>query len=185
MHEREREGGRRVDGIRLDGMTAPAATFIRAAAALDAAPIHALHMAAIRAIGESHYTALQRHAWCGERTPQHYLASIATRLMRVAMANAAAERASRLLGFAQLNLATGAVEGVYVQPDMQRAGIGRQLLQALESAACGGGAQTLWLDASLNAVPFYTRQGYEVLSLHEHPVGPQLTIPCVRMRKRL
>ena len=165
----------------------PESALIRAAVFEDAAALLALQMDAISAIGESHYTAVQRQAWRGDRTPEHYLAPIATRLMRVAQADngAGADPGSPLLGFAQLDLGTGFVEAIYVRPAVQRSGIGRQLLQALESSASGAGAQVLWLDASLNAVPFYERQGFEALSEHEHPVGAQLTIPCVRMRKRL
>lgn len=173
------------------------APLIRAAVAADAAALHRLHMEAIGAIGEWHYSAAQRRAWSGERTPQHYLAPIATRLMRVAQAppthththtgtdTDTDSEATALLGFAQLDLATGAVEAIYVRPAAQRLGIGKRLLQALESSASGAGAQVLWLDASLNAVPFYERHGFEALSAHEHPVGAQVTIPCVRMRKRL
>jgi len=159
----------------------PDTALIRAAVADDAAALLSLHMDAIAAIGELHYTAAQRKAWSGERTSQHFLVPITTRLMRVAQADAG----SPLLGFAQLDLSTGFVEAIYVRPAVQRSGIGRQLLQALEGSASGAGAQVLWLDASLNAVPFYVRQGFEVLSEHEHPVGAQVTIPCVRMRKRL
>ena len=154
---------------------------IRTAVAADAAALLALQMDAINAISETHYTAVQRQAWFGERTPQHYLGPITTRLMRVAQADAE----SPLLGFGQLDLSTRFVEAIYVRPAVQRSGIGRQLLQALESSASGAGAQVLWLDASLNAVLFYQRQGFEALSEHEHPVGLQVTIPCVRMRKRL
>lgn len=160
-------------------------SFIRAALLEDAAALRALQRDAIAAIGELHYTAAQRTAWFGDRTPEHYLAPIATRLMRVAQAGKAADANSPLLGFAQLDLATASVEAIYVRPQTQRSGIGRQLLQALESSARSAGAQVLWLDASLNAVPFYVRQGFEALSEHEHPVGAQVTIPCVRMRKRL
>lgn len=158
---------------------------IRAASLEDAAALRALQKDAIAAIGEQHYTAAQRSAWFGDRTPEHYLAPIATRLMRVAQGSMADGFRSPLLGFAQLNLTAGSVEAIYVRPAAQRSGIGRQLLQALESSARSAGAQVLWLDASLNAVPFYLRQGFEALSESEHPVGAQLTIPCVRMRKRL
>lgn len=160
---------------------------IRAAVATDAPAIHALHMAAIEAIGETHYSAEQRRAWRGGRTPQQYLEPIATRVMRVALAanDGAPAPDSALLGFAQLDLSSGAIEAIYVQPGAQRAGIGTQLLRALESSASVAGAQDLWLDASLNAVAFYAGQGFEALSAHEYPVGGHLTMPCVRMRKRL
>ena len=166
---------------RLAGSAVPDKPLIRAARPDDAAALHALQMDAIAAIGELHYTAAQRLAWFGDRTPLHYLAPIVTKLMRVAQADAS----SPLLGFAQLDLATASVEAIYVRPAAQRSGIGRLLLQALERSASGAGAQELWLDASLNAVPFYMRHGFEALSAHEHPVGLQMTIPCVRMRKRL
>ena len=165
----------------MSGCAVSDLTLIRAAVAADAAALLALQMDAIGAIGETHYTAAQRQAWFGERTPQHYLGPIATRLMRVAQADAE----SPLLGFGQLDLSTGFVEAIYVRTAVQRSGIGSQLLQALERSASGAGAQVLWLDASLNAVPFYERQGFEALSEHEHPVSLQVTIPCVRMRKRL
>lgn len=152
---------------------------IRAAQLEDAATIHGLHIASVRALARSHYGPEQIEAWCGRRSPASYREPIERKVVLVA------EQGGRLAGFGQLDPATATVEAVYVHPSCVGLGIGRALLQALEEAALALGLRALRLDASLNAEGFYRRAAYVPLAATEHELSPGVTIPCVTMTRCL
>ena len=66
-----------------------------------------------------------------------------------------------IVGFGEINIDAGEVEAVFVDPEFGRCGVGSQVLQALEELARRQGLTALVLDASLNAVKFYERAGYQ------------------------
>jgi len=68
--------------------------------------------------------------------------------------------ATGIVGFGQLNQASGQVDAFYVRPGRQGEGLGRALLSALEGEARAAGLKELQLSAPLNAVGFYARAGY-------------------------
>ncbi|UIP00864.1 GNAT family N-acetyltransferase [Halobaculum sp. CBA1158] len=65
----------------------------------------------------------------------------------------------------------GAVEAVYVHPDHAGAGVGSLLLSDLEREARDRGLASLGMHASLNAVGFYERHGYERVREVAHEFG--------------
>jgi GNAT superfamily N-acetyltransferase len=152
---------------------------IRPAQLEDAAAIHGLHIASVRALARLHYGPEQIDAWCGRRSPASYREPIESKVVLVT------EQGGKLAGFGQLNLVSATIEAVYVHPCCAGLGVGRVLLLALEEAAIARGLQGLWLDASLNAEAFYRRAGYLALAAIEHELAPGVTIPCVAMSKRL
>ena len=91
----------------------------------------------------------------------------------------------RIAGYAQMEPVEGIIEGVYVDPDAQRRGVGRALVAGLERAAVRARLAGLLLDASLNAVPFYAALGYAVQGEARHGLGHGRTIACKVMSKRL
>ncbi|HAK80200.1 MAG TPA: GNAT family N-acetyltransferase [Runella sp.] len=66
-------------------------------------------------------------------------------------------------------------------PDLQRKGIGSQLLKATFERAKSAGASTLWCDARLDAQPFYERFGMKP----EGKIFHKGTIPYVKMSTTL
>ena len=73
-------------------------------------------------------------------------------------------------------------------PDLPRdqgRGVGREMLQFLESLAGNHGVITMRLDATLNAAPFYRRCGWtgDLVSTYRNSRG--LELACVPMTKRL
>ena len=90
-----------------------------------------------------------------------------------------------IAGFGLLNQGSEEVEAVYVRPDHLRGGVGRAILEVLERVAQQGGLDTLWLFATLNAVPFYLAAGYIVQHDTQHCLPNGMELPCVRMAKRL
>ncbi len=62
---------------------------------------------------------------------------------------------------ATIALEDDTISGFFVAPDRQGHGIGRQLLEFMEGKARQKGLRALRLSASLTAVGFYERLGYE------------------------
>ncbi|GAA4450542.1 GNAT family N-acetyltransferase [Nibrella saemangeumensis] len=90
-----------------------------------------------------------------------------------------AEEDSVVLGFASFNRidATKQVyklQKIYVLPGTQGSGVGRLLLDEVESQCRERGGQTLWLNVNRynRAITFYKRQGFSVLREEDIPVGP-------------
>ncbi len=87
-----------------------------------------------------------------------------------------AERDGDAVGWVEIDQAR--VEGMYVCPNQARGGIGSTLLLLAEDRIQSAGHAVVALDASLNAVEFYLRRGYEPQSQHQDDAGRP-------MRKRL
>ena len=97
----------------------------------------------------------------------------------------AAVDGSALLGYAVLDADSGEVDAVFVAPEHHGRGIGQMLLRWVEERARAAGLERLFLSASLNAVPFYTRAGFAALCEEMYPHRSGLAIPSMTMEKRL
>jgi len=126
----------------------------RAATAADLAALWPLRTRAVRASCAAHYPATVIEIWSASAPPASLagLVNLGTALV--------AEEDGALAGFAVLDLASGEVDAVFVEPAYQGRGIARDLLRWLEVLAQGRGVQRLFLSASLNAVAFYERAGF-------------------------
>ena len=127
----------------------------RAATAADLAALWPLRTRPVRASCAAHYPATVIETWSASAPPT----SLAV-LVNLGSAVVAEEEDGALAGFAVLNLASGEVDAVFVEPAYQGRGIARDLLRWLEGLAQGRGVQRLFLSASLNAVAFYERAGF-------------------------
>ncbi|HEX8072584.1 MAG TPA: GNAT family N-acetyltransferase [Pyrinomonadaceae bacterium] len=152
---------------------------IRKARPEDTEAIGRVHVGAIRRLCAYHYTPAEIEAWAGPRRPDHYVAAIRASEFYVA------EDDDALVGFGVLNQTSAEVEAVYVSPEAARRGIGLRLLRQLEARARELCLSALHLNASLNAVPFYERAGYEREGLTKHRLAGGVEIACVRMTKDL
>jgi len=77
------------------------------------------------------------------------------------------------------------IRAFFIHPDWARRGIGGMILEACESAALAQGFRRLEMGATLTGVPFYRVKGYEKLERVEVPLGDGLTLPIVRMGKKV
>jgi putative acetyltransferase len=104
-----------------------------------------------------------------------------------------AERAGRLIGFAQVDTRTGRLRALFVDDDSQGRGVGKALLADVEARAARHGCPRLHGAMSLNAAPFYAAAGFrahdnggpEVLEAASADGGTRVDVPIVRMEKRL
>jgi GNAT superfamily N-acetyltransferase len=86
-----------------------------------------------------------------------------------------------------LNPATDAakIRAFFVHPAWARRGIGGMILEACELAAVAAGFRRLEMGATLTGVPFYRAKGYVELETAEVQLGDGLTLPIVRMGKKI
>jgi N-acetylglutamate synthase-like GNAT family acetyltransferase len=77
------------------------------------------------------------------------------------------------------------IRAFFVHPDWARRGIGRSILLHCEVAAIQAGFRNAELVATLTGEPLYARFGYMVVERYEAPMTEGLSLPVVRMAKRL
>lgn len=149
---------------------------IRSAVPDDFIAIDEIHATAIRRLARGHYDADEIEAWSRGGDRERFVERLDSSDVVVA------EVEGEPVGFGRLDPERPEIVAVYVHPERGRRGVGRRLVAALEERARDRGRDEIELDASLNAVGFYVRLGYERLRERTHP---ELEIPCVRMRKDL
>src|SRR5262249_50102911 len=89
-----------------------------------------------------------------------------------------------IVGFGVLNRETGMIDAVFASPEAKGQRVGLTLLQTLEKLARSLGIKTLSLNASLNAVGFYLKAGYEAQQESTYQLASGFRIRCVPMTKR-
>jgi predicted N-acetyltransferase YhbS len=152
---------------------------IRRARPDDGPGIHVVHTSAIRETCRSHYAPDAIAVWAGRVTPESYGEDLERRDVFVA------DDDGRVLGFGVLDAGESTVRAVYVHPDAGGHGVGRALLDALETTARLRGVARVHLEASLNAVPFYVAAGWQRERASIRTLAPGRDIACVAMAKRL
>lgn len=134
---------------------------------------------AVRELARDAYAPAQIEAWAALRQPANFAAAIGKREFYVA------EDAGAIVGYGQLNLATGELEAVYVAPEFAGRGLGRQLMDLLETKARAAGVKSLRLRASLNAVGFYQRLGWRIERRESHQLPGGVEFEIAHMTKPL
>lgn len=77
------------------------------------------------------------------------------------------------------------IRAFFVHPDWARRGLGRLLLAQCEAAIRAAGFRHAVLVATLVGERLYAAFGYAVIERYEVPLSNGLTLPVVRMEKRL
>jgi N-acetylglutamate synthase-like GNAT family acetyltransferase len=96
-----------------------------------------------------------------------------------------AEREDGLVGVAQLDPEAGRLRALFVAPELQGRGLGRVLLGSVERLARAHRLSAVDGAMSLNAVPFYRRQGFAVRPGTDHLVRGGVMVPIVNMQKSI
>jgi putative acetyltransferase len=143
----------------------------------DREAIFQVHLRAIRASAGGWYPPAVIAAWTGSLSPLAYTAVVAAGQLFVA------EQDGDVVGFGQLDPATGGIDAIYVRPDAQRRGVGLRLLAEAERRARRAGHQVVHLSASLNAVAFYARAGFASAGRSRHPLSSGVTMTCELMTR--
>lgn len=151
---------------------------VRPASVHDASDIRRVHQNAVRVLSREDYTPDQIKGWIGNLAAQNYVDS-----MEGGEHLWVAELEGQVVGFAGRKGAE--ITAVYVDPAYARQGIGHQLLRVVEESLADADLNTVYLDAPVNAVPFYTSLDYTVLERRTHRLQSGVEISCVRMEKQL
>lgn len=149
---------------------------IRPARADEADTLWVLRTRCVRETCSSHYPPEVITAWSASPPPSHYRA-----LLDSGGGLIAEDATGQLLGYGVFDRAGNEIDALFVNPDCAGRGIGLRLMGAMEAMA--DPARALMLSASLNAVPFYQRCGFDALNeeAYAHPSG--IALASVRMRK--
>lgn len=156
---------------------------IRDARPDDAPRIRDIHLAAIEELGPQAYDPEQVTAWAHDRDPTNYPINTTETVFVVATTD------EDVVGFGWLTTTPGeyldaAVDGeitaIYVHPDFAREGVGSRIYAALETAAIDRGLDSLGAWATLNAIPFYRKQGFTRVT-DQQVEYDDVTIPVVEM----
>ena len=112
----------------------------------------AVHVLAIE------YTPQQRAAWAPASLNRAVWSdSLLTHYTRIALCQ------GRIAGFADLDVANGYLDRLYVHPDFTRRGVARKLLYELELQARACGVRQLLVHASHTAQPAFLHWGYTTI----------------------
>jgi putative acetyltransferase len=150
---------------------------IRKARQEDKESIWHVHVRAIRETCIGHYSHEVIEVWTERLKPEKYEEAIDANEFFVA------EEDGVVVGFGELNQATGEIQGLYVSPAVGRRGVGLKLLRTLEETAHVYGLASLHLTSTLNAVSFYERAGFEPLERITKTLTPGVERASVRMVK--
>jgi putative acetyltransferase len=152
---------------------------IRKARPEDVHEVHRVHTEAIRAGASEDYPREVVEVWVGAFNPENFPQNIERLEFYVAQL-----RDERIAAFLSFDLETTEIDSIYVAPWGKGLGIGSFLMGFAEETARMAGLESMWLDASINAVNFYRHFGWEVVERHAR-VREGIEISVVRMEKSL
>jgi len=144
----------------------------------DAQAVWDIRNAAIIAQCGSHYSSAELAIWTSGEMPADFVQDVDDNWY-VATSN------GHVVGTGRIDLASGKVDAIFVQPDQMRTGVGRQVLQDLEKLALQAGLTELSLDATLNAAPFYRACGFVGNSVAKYESPRGIDLDCIPMTKKL
>ena len=143
----------------------------------DGEALLAVHQAAIQATSEF-YSQAERDSWATGLEAARYAQIYAEDEKCIV----AVDPKGHPVGFC--SYAEDEIRGLFVHPDLQGKGIGRALLNSVESALLNAGRWPIKLEATTSARAFYEKSGYKVLeeTMGDSRGGLQLAV--LKMQKR-
>lgn len=158
---------------------------VRRAGPVDVYAMAAAHRDSIRSLGSRFYDAEVVDYWGALVSPGLYTNAMA-RGEAFFVAVDRLRESAEVLGFSSHRSDAGEHgTAVYVRRKAARCGVGTALFQSAEAHAKAAGATSLEVAASLAAVEFYRRVGFEEVGRGEHALSPGRSMACVFMRKTL
>ena len=143
---------------------------LRAACPGEGQVLYEITEASIRGLAASHYSPELIAEWMNGRDVALYEEAIAQGGVTIAV------EAAKTLGFVEA--AQGEITRLFVWPEAAGQGLGRRLLEQGISMAVEG---EIWLNATLNAAPFYKHCGFMPLRREIYRRDDGVKVEIVRM----
>lgn len=124
---------------------------IQLATIQDAEDIHRIHDEAVQVTCKDFYNEEQIRVWLEDRSPQRYHQSIKKRELFVGQLN------KETIGY--IHVAPGEIMSIFVDPNFQGLGLGKQLLDYGLSIAIKN-HKKVKVQSTLNAEEFYKKNGF-------------------------
>ncbi|WP_341501442.1 GNAT family N-acetyltransferase [Gallaecimonas sp. GXIMD4217] len=153
-------------------------TIIRKASRDDAQAAWDIRNAAIRVACPAHYDAEVLALWTEGDMTDDFITMVAEHFQ-------VAELHGRVMATGMICLDTGKVDAIFVHPRAMGSGLGLAMMAHLEALARRAGLNRLFLEATLNAAPFYRRCGFVGDRVDQYHSPRGITLPCVPMAKPL
>jgi putative acetyltransferase len=151
---------------------------------MDADAIAAAHVDSIRSLGPGFYSADIVDAWAAGLTRELYVQAMNNGEAFFVATQPLDDRI--VLGFSTHNHDSGEHRtAVYVRGRAARHGIGSALFTLAEADALASGATRIDIAASLVAVDFYKKHGFEETGRGHHRLRNGVAMACVFMQKSL
>ena len=151
---------------------------IRKATKFDTQSVLDVRNAAIKSQCAGHYPEDVLRTWADVELTEVFSEAV-ERCCHVALLD------GRVVATGMINLESGKLDALFVEPAHMNLGLGKQVLAHLEQLAIEAGLAHLSLDSTLNAAAFYRAQGFigDLITTYESPRG--LSLACVPMIKTL
>lgn len=148
----------------------------------DQDAITEVHVASVQGVKESAYDDEELEVWeSGAATTSYSIDDPETVFL-------VAEHDGEIVGFAQASIDEAELDKLYVDPAYQHRGVATSLSEELDQRLWSHGVGSVSVEASVNAVPFYERVGYERVGTHQKPItleGTSVEMKMVEMEKEL
>lgn len=155
---------------------------IRAARTDDREAMSEVHVAAVLGVDAVAYDEDELAAWKAGAAAVDYAIEDPETVVLVATDD------SDVAGFAEAPVADPELDKLYVDPAYQGQGIARSLSDDIDQRLRARGAESVSVEASLNAATFYERVGYTRVGTHQKEVSAgefDVQMAVVDMEKRL
>ena len=134
---------------------------IRRAEPAEASIIGPLVQRAIRARNAADYDPAIIEMMCANFASDKFLERMAERDVFAAVKD------GNIVGTVSFSPPRAKLYSLFIEPSVQRAGVGRRLVHHIEQHAKGLGCTDLQLSAAITARPFYERLGYDTVKFEE------------------
>lgn len=148
----------------------------------DSEGIFKTHVASVDGVDGTAYNEEERAVWKAGAASVTYTFDDPEAVFLVA------ETDDEIVGFAEASFENRELEMLYVDPAYQSRGVATLLSDEVERRLRSRGVGPLYVEASMNAVPFYERVGYERVGTHQKQItidGDSVEMEMVDMKKEL
>ena len=152
----------------------------------DLADVRSLHATSFRLLAGHSFTDSEITAFSAHVYGMSYTTALSEAMQRRQLFGARV--AGELVGTAGWsagdgNVIVARIRWVFVRPMFTGLGLGTRLVRTTEAAARRAGFESLSVEATLNAVEFFARLGYDITSHGVRPLAAREGLPVAFMRK--